>query len=174
MVLNDEDASGSISRDKQMEAASRLGGLMPEPFVTERNRFRPRDRNATSSSVKLESTYAEPQTYLERKEEYLHGSGWKDPICSLFHNGGGRQDSISTLFQTKDLATCQVEIPDAGGSFTVATPFKDSDTSSRMVDLKQVSIDYAFKEKGHRVDPKSVQGLSGCSWNCIFASIVFL
>lgn len=174
MASNDEGASGSDLRHKRMEAASRLGGLMPEPSFTEMNGFRLRDSSAALLPVKLESTSAEPQTYLKGREE-LHGSGRKDPIRVLFQSESGWQDPFCTLFQTRNIATCQVENPDAGGSCTLATPLKESDASSRRVNLKNgVSIDYAVKEKDHRVAPKCLQVHSGRSWNCIFASILVL
>jgi len=147
MSLNDEDASLSDIRHKRIEAASRLGGLMPEPSGTEVNGFRSRDCNVALFSVKLESTSAEPQNYLTKRDEYPHGSGCEDPVCSLFQNGNGWRDSICTLFHAKGLQTCQVEIPGAGGS-CAATTSLEYDPSSCQVDLENgVNVDYAVKEK---------------------------
>lgn len=156
-----------------MEAASRLGGLMP--CITEVNEFRPLDRNLASLSVKREPTSLKPRTHLKRRAENLHGRGWKDPMYSEFQNGSGWQNPICTLHQSKNQATCQVENPDAGESCTQATPFEESDVSSSSLDLKSgVIIDYAVREKKQRAAFKPLQVYSGPSSNCIFLNIMFL
>jgi len=164
MASNDEVTFGSDLRHKRIEAASRLGGLMPESSFIKTNEFRPRDCNAALLSVEFESTSAKLQTHLKRREEHPHGSGSKDSIYSSFHVGSGWQDSIRNLLQTKSLANCPLDIPDAGGSCAVVTSLKETDVPSRRVYLKNGdSIDNAVKEKRHRVTPESLQVHSECS-----------
>jgi hypothetical protein len=85
--------------------------------------------------MKLEDGCAEPQM------DYLYGSGWQDPIYSLFQNESGSwQDPICALFQTKTLATCQAEDLEASESYSFATPpeipFEGSDALFRRANLK--------------------------------------
>lgn len=163
-TANDKDASGSDFREKLMQAASRLGGLMTEPSATEVNGFQPSDLNVALLPGHLEYTSADPQTDPKRREEHLHGSRWQDPFCSLFRVW---QDPICTLFQTKNLAPCtQVENVDAGGSYTSGTPLYKSNATSRRFDLKYgVGTDCAVKQKDLNVASKSSQVHSGRSWN---------
>jgi hypothetical protein len=157
-----------------VEAAKRLKGLTTQSSDTETNGFPAHEgRHAALRPVKLEDTCAEPQMDLKRREGHLHGSGWQDPICSLFQNESGSwQDPICALFQTKTLATCQAEDLEASGSYSLATPpetpFQGSDASSRRVNLKNGTGCADYAANWEREHPISSQVHPQDEWSCTF------
>lgn len=85
-ALNDEDTSGLDLREKLMQAAGRLGGLMTQPSAAEVNGFHPRDWNVALLPVHFKCAVGR-QLDLKRKEKHLDGSRWQVSMCSFSKAG---------------------------------------------------------------------------------------